>query len=194
MLVSPIHSLQHQSILTLAEELGVAVGEEVDNGSRVGLGAADVLLPGLSGDERPPATVLVDAHPNRFPCATYSFSMLMVGAQSWLRRRWKSSQRVNQECPVEIWKFRSGTYASCRPCRSNRDGLVDDVSWRSLGDVVEACSKHVAGARDSLCTPPTCSNCFRDMVAYTCRGWCGGGAFRRVSPRPSRFEVANSRT
>ncbi len=42
-------------ILTLAEELGIAVGKEVDNGSRVGLGAADVLLAGLGGDERPAA-------------------------------------------------------------------------------------------------------------------------------------------
>lgn len=37
----------------LAEELGVAVGEEVDDGGRVGLGAADVLVAGLKGDERP---------------------------------------------------------------------------------------------------------------------------------------------
>jgi hypothetical protein len=40
-------------ILTLAEELSIAVGQKVDNGSGVGLGAADVLLPGLGGDEGP---------------------------------------------------------------------------------------------------------------------------------------------
>ena len=44
-------------VLTLAEELGVAVGEEVDDGGRVGLGAADVLVPGLGGDEGPAAEI-----------------------------------------------------------------------------------------------------------------------------------------
>ncbi len=41
------------SNLTLAKVLGIAVGQKVDDGSGVGLGAADVLLAGLGGDERP---------------------------------------------------------------------------------------------------------------------------------------------
>ena len=40
-------------ILTLAEELGIAVGEEVDDGGSVLLLAAEVLLPDVGGDERP---------------------------------------------------------------------------------------------------------------------------------------------
>ena len=44
-------------VLTLAEELSIAVGEKVDNGGRVGLGAADVLVAGLNGDERPAVSV-----------------------------------------------------------------------------------------------------------------------------------------
>ena len=40
-------------VLTLAEELGIAVGEEVDDGSSLGGGTRDVLLAGLSGDESP---------------------------------------------------------------------------------------------------------------------------------------------
>lgn len=44
-------------VLTLAEELGIAVGEEVDNGGRVGLGAANVLVAGFNGDERPTVPV-----------------------------------------------------------------------------------------------------------------------------------------
>ena len=38
---------------SLSKELGVAVGQEVDNRSGVGLGAAYVLLASLGGDERP---------------------------------------------------------------------------------------------------------------------------------------------
>jgi len=37
----------------LAEELGVAVGQEVDDGGGVGVGAADVLLASLGGDKGP---------------------------------------------------------------------------------------------------------------------------------------------
>lgn len=44
-------------ILTLAQELGVAVGKEVDDGSCVGLGAANVLFPDLGGDERPAESI-----------------------------------------------------------------------------------------------------------------------------------------
>lgn len=40
-------------ILTLAEQLGVSVGEKVDDGSGVGLLAAGVLVADLNGDERP---------------------------------------------------------------------------------------------------------------------------------------------
>ena len=42
---------------TLSKELGIAVGQEVDNRGGVGLGAADVLLASLGGDERPAMTV-----------------------------------------------------------------------------------------------------------------------------------------
>lgn len=53
-------------VLTLAEELGVAVGKEIDHGSRVALGTADVLVTGLDGDERPAVQQnLVHVHGSR---------------------------------------------------------------------------------------------------------------------------------
>jgi hypothetical protein len=115
--------------------------------------------------------------------------MLMVGAHSWLRRRWKSSQRVNPKCPAVLSKWCSDTYASCRPCRSNRDGLVHVVSrcrparsrriWIMSGEPPgpRASSQHVQSA-------------IGESAAYTYRGWCGGGAFRRVSPCPSKSAIA----
>lgn len=47
-------------IHTLSKELGIAVGEEVDDGSRVGLLAADVLVADLKGDEGPTGAIVSD--------------------------------------------------------------------------------------------------------------------------------------
>jgi hypothetical protein len=73
--------------------------------------------------------------------ATYSFSMLIVGAHSWLRRRWKSGQQVNPNVQLKDPNIARSTYASCRPFRSNRDGLVDVVSrcHRMESGQLEAC-------------------------------------------------------
>jgi hypothetical protein len=58
------------------------VGEEVDDGGSVGLGAAEVLLTGLGRDERPAILELVEVRGGfHLSCGTYSLSMLIVGAQ-----------------------------------------------------------------------------------------------------------------
>ena len=75
--------------LTLSKELSVAVRKKIDDGSGVLLGAADVLLASLGGDERPAREVSVGSPTPEFGRETYSFSMLIVGAHWWLRRRWK---------------------------------------------------------------------------------------------------------
>ena len=157
MLALPSFFRRPRRFLTLSKELGIAVRKEVDDGSRVGLAAANVLLAGLSGDERPElldvdcGRPLVVAEEMEVCAALASQFLLLLGCRA--------------------------TYASCRPFRSNRDGLFP-LLVHIIARSKSGSSVIVRGGGPAALKQTTTAS---QIVAYTCPSSSGGGAFRSVS-------------
>jgi hypothetical protein len=74
---------------------------------------------------------------------------------------------------------------------------VTGMVWSMLLAGVTECDQDRLGARRGsqsfLVRSSDVSKLPPGAGAYTYRGWCGGGAFRRVSPRPSKSEIVHRR-